>query len=178
MDRNRSLWFICWQNKFEISNKVLSMFAHSCRWTLHGGQNPSRPVSHSPFKACFPKIYTQSNFWQARVKQTWVDKGGWMNRRGTRSRVPWAKIGQLELYNGNNLQPPHLPLGSALKQLWLYNVLLTWPLIEISRGRDIRIRFIAAEQRMRRSALPLAILVSTSALAGELYDLMTRNWYW
>ena len=35
----------------------------------------------------------------------------------TRGEVPWAKIGQLELYNGNNLQPPHLPLGSALKQV-------------------------------------------------------------
>ena len=45
----------------------------------------------------------------------------------------------------------------------------------VGRGRDIRIRFIAAEQRMRRSVLPLAILVSTSALAGELYDLMTRD---
>ena len=34
----------------------------------------------------------------------------------TRGEVPWAKIGQLELYNGNNLQPPHLLLGSAHEQ--------------------------------------------------------------
>ena len=67
-------------------------------------------------------------FWQTRVKQTIVDyKGGWVNRRRTRGKVPWAKIGQLELYNGNNLPPstsatgfcpqPTLPLQTASYKL-------------------------------------------------------------
>ena len=51
----------------------------------------------------------------AEVKEKLVQKEGELKQ--TRGEVPWAKIGQLELYNGNNLQPPHLPLGSALKQL-------------------------------------------------------------
>ena len=34
-----------------------------------------------------------------------------MNRRGTRGGVPWAKIGQLELYNGNNLPNPTSATG-------------------------------------------------------------------
>ena len=94
-----------------MSNKYFSMLAHSCRWTLHGGKNANRTVCQSPSEVRFPKIYTPSNIWQAWVKQTRVDKGGWMNRRGTRGKVPWAKIGQLELYNGNNLTNPTSATG-------------------------------------------------------------------
>ena len=47
--------------------------------------------------------------------------------------MPWAKIGQLELYNGNNLPPPHLLLGSALNLPYFYKLLA----INLTTHRDL-----------------------------------------